>query len=136
MKNLAVIVLLYYTAVWAIVSTLVVYVTRHLHFSAVTLGWLLSGYGLATMVATVNFVYLRVKIDVPVPDCRSRNRTYSGTTAWGKRVHADRVNSVFRTVCHRGILNVTHMDFRLGIIFDACESCLPVHILAGVKDCG
>ncbi len=50
MTNLAVIVFLYYTAVWAIVSTLVVYVTRQLHFSSVTLGWLLSGYGLATMV--------------------------------------------------------------------------------------
>ena len=43
------IVFLYYTAVWAIVSTLMVYVTRHLHFSTVSLGWLLSGYGIATM---------------------------------------------------------------------------------------
>ena len=51
MKNLALIVFLYYTSVWAIVSTLVVYVTRYLKFSSVTLGWLLSGYGLATMVS-------------------------------------------------------------------------------------
>ena len=49
MTNLAVIVFLYYTSVWAIVSTLMVYVTRHLHFDPVTLGWLLSGYGFATM---------------------------------------------------------------------------------------
>lgn len=49
MTNLALIVFLYYTSVWAIVSTLMVYVTRHLHFSPVTIGWLLSGYGLATM---------------------------------------------------------------------------------------
>ena len=49
MTNLAAIVFLYYTSVWAIVSTLMVYVTRHLHFEPVTLGWLLSGYGFATM---------------------------------------------------------------------------------------
>ncbi len=49
MTNLALIVFLYYTSVWAMVSTMMVYVTRVLHFSPVTLGWLLSGYGLATM---------------------------------------------------------------------------------------
>mmetsp|Transcript_7161 Transcript_7161/g.12034 ORF Transcript_7161/g.12034 Transcript_7161/m.12034 type:complete len:481 (+) Transcript_7161:267-1709(+) len=49
MWNLAVIVFIYYTAVWAIVSTLMVYITRHLRFSPVQLGWLLSAYGLATM---------------------------------------------------------------------------------------
>ena len=49
MTNLAVIVFMYYTSVWAIVSTLMVFVTRHLHFDPVTLGWLLSGYGCATM---------------------------------------------------------------------------------------
>jgi hypothetical protein len=53
MKKLALIVFLYYTSVWAIVSTLVVFVTRHLKFSAVTLGWLLSGYGFATMVRSL-----------------------------------------------------------------------------------
>jgi MFS transporter, DHA1 family, tetracycline resistance protein len=49
MLNLATIVFMYYTAVWAIVSTLMVYITRHLNFSPVQLGWLLSAYGLATM---------------------------------------------------------------------------------------
>ena len=49
MTNLAMIVFFYYTAVWALVSTLVLFVTRHLLFDAVSLGWLLSGYGLATM---------------------------------------------------------------------------------------
>lgn len=34
---------------WAIVSTLMVYITRHLQFSPLQLGWLLSAYGLATM---------------------------------------------------------------------------------------
>jgi len=51
MTNLALIVFLYYTSVWAIVSTLMVYVTRHLLFDPVTLGWLLSGYGFATMLS-------------------------------------------------------------------------------------
>ena len=49
MTNLALVVFLYYVAVWAIVSTMMVYVTRHLKFSTITLGWLLSVYGLATM---------------------------------------------------------------------------------------
>jgi DHA1 family tetracycline resistance protein-like MFS transporter len=49
MTNLAVVVFLYYIAVWAIVSTMMVYVTRHLQFSTIALGWLLSVYGLATM---------------------------------------------------------------------------------------
>lgn len=49
MKNIAFIVFLYYTTVWAIVSTLMVYVTRRLHFGPVTVGWLLSFYGVATM---------------------------------------------------------------------------------------
>ena len=44
MKNLALIVFVYYTALWAIVSTLMVFVTQHLHFDKVTLGWLFSSY--------------------------------------------------------------------------------------------
>lgn len=49
MADLALIVFIYYTSVWAIVSTLMVYITRHLEFTPVQLGWLLSSYGLATM---------------------------------------------------------------------------------------
>lgn len=49
MRNLSLIVVLYYTSVWAVVSTMMVYVTRHLHFSPLVLGWLLSSYGLSTM---------------------------------------------------------------------------------------
>ena len=49
MTNLALVVFLYYVAVWAIVSTMMVYVTRHLKFTPIALGWLLSTYGLATM---------------------------------------------------------------------------------------
>jgi MFS family permease len=49
MTNLALIVFLYYTSVWALVSTLIIHVTRFLHFTPLALGWLLSGYGLATM---------------------------------------------------------------------------------------
>lgn len=49
MFDLAIIVFVYYTAVWSLISTLMVYITRYLDFSAVSLGWLMSGYGLATM---------------------------------------------------------------------------------------
>jgi MFS family permease len=49
MSNIAVVVFLYYVSVWGMVSTLMVYVTRNLHFSPQTVGWLLSTYGLSTM---------------------------------------------------------------------------------------
>eukprot|EP01034_Spumella_vulgaris_P034203 gene34203-42172_t len=49
MNNLAIIVFVYYTAVWSLISTLMVYITRHLAFTTVSLGWLFTGYGLATM---------------------------------------------------------------------------------------
>lgn len=49
MQSIAQIVFLYYTTVWAVVSTLMVYVTRHLNFTPVAVGWLLSFYGLSTM---------------------------------------------------------------------------------------
>lgn len=62
MTNLALIVFLYYTSIWAIVSTLMVYVTRQLNFDSVTLGWLLSGYGLATMFSEGILVRLIVPI--------------------------------------------------------------------------
>lgn len=51
MINLAVIVFFYYTSVWALVSTLIIHITRHLKFSPVELGWFLSLYGLATMIS-------------------------------------------------------------------------------------
>jgi MFS transporter, DHA1 family, tetracycline resistance protein len=51
LHRITVIVFLYYTAVWAVVSTLMVYVTRKFHFSAVTVGQLLSAHGLTTMFA-------------------------------------------------------------------------------------
>jgi hypothetical protein len=36
------------------------YITRHLHFSTVSLGWLLSGYGLATMFSEAVLVRIIV----------------------------------------------------------------------------
>ena len=51
MVQVALIIFLYYTSVWAVVSTLMVYVTKQLHFSPITVGWLLSCYGLSTMFA-------------------------------------------------------------------------------------
>ena len=62
MTNLALIVFLYYTSLWAIVSTLMVYVTQHLHFERVTLGWLLSSYGVSTMFSEG----VLVRIIVPI----------------------------------------------------------------------
>lgn len=49
LSNLALIVFMYYISVWAVVSTLMVYVTSHLHFTHTLLGYLLTGYGLSTM---------------------------------------------------------------------------------------
>jgi hypothetical protein len=45
---------------WAIVSTLMLYITRHLHFSPLALGWLLSCYGLATMFSEAVLVRIIV----------------------------------------------------------------------------
>jgi len=58
--NLGVIVLMYYTAVWALVSTLMVYVTRRLSFDRITVGYLVSMYGLSTMVSETVIVRLLV----------------------------------------------------------------------------
>jgi len=77
MTNLAVIVFLYYTSVWAIVSTLMVFVTRHLHFDPVTLGWLLSGYGFATMFSE------GVLVRIIVPLIGETNSIRLGLAAFG-----------------------------------------------------
>lgn len=51
MKNIALTVFLYYTALWAVVSTLMVYVTRRLHFTPIQVGLFLSSYGVCTMIS-------------------------------------------------------------------------------------
>ena len=51
LRRVALIVLLYYSGVWALVTTIVVYVVRVFGLSKVEVGWLLSAYGLSTMVA-------------------------------------------------------------------------------------
>ncbi|KAG5188037.1 hippocampus abundant transcript 1 protein, partial [Tribonema minus] len=51
LHRVAVIVFLYYTGVWAVVSTLMVYVTRKFAFDAVTVGQLLGMFGACTMFA-------------------------------------------------------------------------------------
>jgi predicted MFS family arabinose efflux permease len=61
MSNMAVVVFLYYVSVWATVSTLMIYVTRKLHFDTITVGWLLSWYGLATMFSEA----ILIRIIVP-----------------------------------------------------------------------
>jgi predicted MFS family arabinose efflux permease len=49
MSHVAVITFLYFTAIWAVVSTLMIHVTRRLHFTPLAMGWLLSSYGICTM---------------------------------------------------------------------------------------
>ncbi|KAH8068291.1 hypothetical protein JL721_6867 [Aureococcus anophagefferens] len=51
LRRVALIVLLYYSGVWALVTTIVVYVVRVFGLSKIEVGWLLSAYGLSTMVA-------------------------------------------------------------------------------------
>jgi DHA1 family tetracycline resistance protein-like MFS transporter len=76
MKNLALIVFVYYTSLWAIVSTLMVYVTQHLHFDRVTLGWLFSCYGLSTMFSE------GVLVRIIVPWLGERNSMKVGLLAF------------------------------------------------------
>jgi MFS transporter, DHA1 family, tetracycline resistance protein len=51
MKNVAVIVFLYYSSVWAVISTLMIHVTRQLHFSVTSIAYMMSGFGIATMIS-------------------------------------------------------------------------------------
>jgi DHA1 family tetracycline resistance protein-like MFS transporter len=51
MKNIALTVFLYYTSLWAVVSTLMVYVIRKLNFTPMEVGLFLSSYGVCTMVS-------------------------------------------------------------------------------------
>eukprot|EP01039_Chlorochromonas_danica_P008495 gene8493-9363_t len=51
LSNIALIVFLYYSSVWAMVSTMMVYITHTLHFSPISLGWLMTAYGVSTMIA-------------------------------------------------------------------------------------
>ena len=51
LRRIAVIVLLYYSGVWALVTTVVVYAVRVFRLDRVQVGSLLSLYGLSTMVA-------------------------------------------------------------------------------------
>jgi MFS family permease len=93
MTNLALIVFLYYTSVWAIVSTLVVHVTRQLQFTKVELGWLLSGYGLATMVSLYlgnAFTFSYIQTHAYLRDCVPSQVS----TSWFKYTHAHQVLSL------------------------------------------
>ena len=51
LRKVSEVVLLYYTGVWALVTTLSVYVVRVFGLDAVQVGWLLSLYGFCTMVS-------------------------------------------------------------------------------------
>ncbi|CAM9248142.1 unnamed protein product [Discosporangium mesarthrocarpum] len=51
LSRVALIVFLYYTSVWAVVSTLMVYVVRQFSFGPVMVGQLLSAFGVCTMLA-------------------------------------------------------------------------------------
>mmetsp|Transcript_39089 Transcript_39089/g.51547 ORF Transcript_39089/g.51547 Transcript_39089/m.51547 type:complete len:453 (+) Transcript_39089:36-1394(+) len=62
LSRVAVVTFLYYIGVWALVSTLMIYVTRQFQFSAVMIGYLLSAFGICTMLAEG----LLVRYTVPV----------------------------------------------------------------------
>jgi len=51
LSRVAVVTFFYYIGVWALVSTLMIYVTRVFHFSPIMIGYLLSAFGLCTMLA-------------------------------------------------------------------------------------
>ena len=59
-SSLAFIVFLYYTSVWAVVSTFVLHITRQLHLDPVAVAWFLTSYGLATVLSEAVLVRLLV----------------------------------------------------------------------------
>ena len=53
---------LYYTGVWAVISTMVIYATKRFHFGPERLGELMSAFGLCTMLAEA--VLLRIVVPI------------------------------------------------------------------------
>eukprot|EP00639_Heterosigma_akashiwo_P025031 CAMPEP_0194697574 /NCGR_PEP_ID=MMETSP0295-20121207/23513_1 /TAXON_ID=39354 /ORGANISM="Heterosigma akashiwo, Strain CCMP2393" /LENGTH=452 /DNA_ID=CAMNT_0039590283 /DNA_START=12 /DNA_END=1370 /DNA_ORIENTATION=- len=49
LSRVAVVTFLYYIGVWALVSTLMIYVTRQFHFTPLMIGYLMSSFGVCTM---------------------------------------------------------------------------------------
>lgn len=62
LSRVAVVVFFYYSGVWALVTTLVIYVVRVFGLSTTQVGWLLGTYGLSTMVAEAGLVRLVVPV--------------------------------------------------------------------------
>lgn len=60
LSSVAVIVFIYYTSVWAIISTFMLYITAHLNFTPVSLGWLMATYGMATIFSEAALVRIIV----------------------------------------------------------------------------
>lgn len=56
LSRVAIVVLLYYSGVWALVTTLVIYVVRVFSLSTTQVGWLLGTYGLSTMLSEAGLV--------------------------------------------------------------------------------
>lgn len=51
LQHLALVIFLYYIAVYALVSTFMVYITRQLQFDQISVAWLMSSYGVCTMIS-------------------------------------------------------------------------------------
>ena len=51
LQHLALVIFLYYISVYALVSTFMVYITRQLHFDQISVAWLMSSYGVCTMIS-------------------------------------------------------------------------------------
>ena len=62
LSNIAVIVTLYYTAVWAVVSTLMLHLTRSMALTPVEVAWVLAAYGVCTMVSEAVLVRIAVPL--------------------------------------------------------------------------
>ena len=60
LRRVALVVLLYYSGVWALVTTIVIYMVRVFHMTKMEIGWLLSTYGLATTLSESLLVRLVV----------------------------------------------------------------------------
>jgi DHA1 family tetracycline resistance protein-like MFS transporter len=70
LRRVAGVVLCYYSGVWALVTTLVVYAVRVFGLSTVQVGYLLSLYGLCTMVAESVIVRYAVPLLGELPTAR------------------------------------------------------------------
>lgn len=133
MTNLSLIVFLYYTSVWAIISTLMIYVTKHMNISVMNLGWLLSMYGVSTIISEA------VLVRIIVPRIGEENSIRIGLIAFSGQcftiAFGDSIQWVFISVIFSMFSNLFYpsVSSLVSKIVDESEQGEALGSLNGIK---